>query len=82
MPSTTTLLVFAVAAIALIVAAWATLYAGRRWRSLSHAAGADRGDPASRDQFIAVVGTFSSALFTLGIAMQWFTQFVLSPCSA
>ena len=71
-----------IAALALIVAAWATLYAGRRWRSLSHARGADDGDPASRDQFMAVVGTFSSALFTFGIAMQWFTQFVVPPCSA
>lgn len=70
----------ALAAIAFAIAAGATVYAGRAWRQTAHARGSDHDDPASRDQFLALVGTVLSALFTFGIAAQWFTQFVVPPC--
>ncbi len=70
----------ALAAIALAIGAGATVYAARRWRVVAKAPGSDDASPASRDLFLAVAGTFLSALFTLGIAAQWFTQFVVTPC--
>ena len=72
----------AVAAIALIVATIGMLSGVASWRRARLAPGADGADPPTRVQFLGMIGAMMSALFVLGIAAQWFAQFVISPCLA
>jgi hypothetical protein len=57
-----------------VAAGWAT------WREGWDVPGADDADHVTRSQFLGIVGTLMSAIFVLGIATQWFTQFIISPC--
>ena len=67
-------------AIFLAIALWGTWHGWRVWQVRRDAAGSDAGDRASQEHFLGMIGASMSAIFALGIASQWFTAFVLSPC--
>jgi len=69
-------------AICLAIALWGTWHGWRLWQAHRDATGSDAGDHPTQRQFLGLIGTFASALFSLGIAAQWFTTFVVPACLA
>ena len=73
----------AVTAVVLLLCAWMSWGAWRNWagaRSMSRQAARDH--VPDRPPFIALVACLVGALSCLAVIMQWFPQWVLSPCAA
>jgi uncharacterized membrane protein YidH (DUF202 family) len=73
----------AVAAVSLLLCAWMSRAAWRNWvdaRSMSREAARDR--VTDRPPFLALVSCLVGVLSCLAVVMQWFPQWVLSPCAA
>ncbi|HZQ62197.1 MAG TPA: hypothetical protein VFC24_12655 [Casimicrobiaceae bacterium] len=64
----------------LLVGLFGVWHGWRLWRAHRAAPGSDAGDHGSQQQFLAIIGTLASAIFSLGIAAQWFTAFVVPAC--
>lgn len=64
----------------LFVALFGVWHGWRVWQAHRHATGSDAGDHASQEQLLGIVGTLASALFSLAMAAQWFTAFVVPAC--
>lgn len=67
-------------AVFLVIALWGAWHGWRLWQAHRNAPGSDAGDHASQGQLLGMIGALASAIFSLGIAAQWFTTFVVSPC--
>jgi hypothetical protein len=65
----------------LLVSVAGGLLAWREWRRVGGGwPSGTEGDPDTRSRFMAVLGIFTSALFTLVILAQWVPAFVFDPC--
>lgn len=60
-----------------LVGAWHGL---RLWHAHRAAAGSDAGDRATQEQLLGIIGTLTSAIFSLAMLAQWFTAFVVPAC--
>jgi len=64
----------------LLIALYGASHGWRLWQAHRNARGSDAGDRASQEQFLGIIGTLASAIFSLAILAQWFTAFVVPAC--
>jgi hypothetical protein len=70
----------AVSVVTLLLALGCGLVAWRAWGEAGRQWPGEGGGTLPRSRFMAVMGLFSSALFSLAILAQWVASFVLHPC--
>lgn len=74
------LLLHVVEAVFLAIALAGVWFGARLWHRRPEPGRSDAGDLGAQQHFLGMVGTFTSLLFVLAIAAQWFTAFVVPPC--
>ncbi len=70
----------AVSAVALVLALAGLFVTWREWRRVRDVEPGREDAAAEQPRFLAQVALAVCALFTLGVAGIWFTQWVLAPC--